>query len=198
MDKNTVEAYTAAASDFADDWLNQPAPTDMYEILERFFVPGGSTVDIGCGTGRDVAWLNDKGYPTLGFDASDGLIKQATSLYPHLSFRQAILPELAEIEPNSFDNILCETVIMHLAPEQIGDACSRLLDILKPGGVLYLSWRVTESEHLRDKLGRLYSAFSAELVINSLGNAEILLNDKSVNKSSGKSVHRLVVTRRSA
>ncbi|WP_163497461.1 class I SAM-dependent methyltransferase, partial [Escherichia coli] len=79
--------------------------------------------------------------------------------YPGLSFAQALLPELAGIADASFDNVLCETVIMHLEPEAIAPAVARLAAILKPGGTLYLTWRTTEGQGQRDAHGRLYAAF---------------------------------------
>jgi SAM-dependent methyltransferase len=195
VDQLTIETYTMAASDFAAEWRAQPVPTDMYKLLRQFFVPGGKTADIGCGAGRDVAWLNDNGFPTVGYDASRGLLDQAVAFFPHLEFKRAVLPKLDEIEDGTFDNVLCETVIMHLPPVQIGDACVRLLDILKPGGVLYLTWRVSEGNNLRDQSGRLYSAFRVSLVADHLRNATILLNDEAFNQSSGKRVHRIVAKR---
>ena len=62
---------------------------------------------------------------------------------------------------NAFDNVLCETVIMHLDHKQIAPSVRRLLDIVKPSGILYLSWRVTEDADHRDAQGRLYAAFDA-------------------------------------
>lgn len=55
MDPKTLEAYSKAANAYSKDWLTQPAPTDMYELLNRYFITGGSTADIGCGNGRGKA-----------------------------------------------------------------------------------------------------------------------------------------------
>uniref|UniRef100_UPI0013D5432D class I SAM-dependent methyltransferase n=1 Tax=Klebsiella aerogenes TaxID=548 RepID=UPI0013D5432D len=81
---------------------------------------------------------NGQGFQAVGYDASAGLIAEACRRYPGLSFAQALLPELAGIADASFDNVLCETVIMHLEPEAIAPAVARLAAILKPGGTLYL------------------------------------------------------------
>ena len=195
MDKTTVDTYTAAAGQYAQEWLEQPAPDDMYERLRRFFQPGGATADIGCGAGRDTAWLNAHGYPAVGYDASSGLLERARLAFPQGVFKAAALPDLRGIEDGSFDNVLCETVIMHLPAEQIAPACRRLAAILKPGGILYLSWRVTEEADLRDKAGRLYCAFDAELVTGNLPGTRIVFSEDTVNQSSGKRVHRVVAQR---
>ena len=57
----------------------------------------------------------------------------------------------AGVPDAAFDNVLCETVIMHLRRPQILAAVRRLLAILKPDGILYLSWRVTDGADQRDR-----------------------------------------------
>jgi SAM-dependent methyltransferase len=143
MDRKTLAAYDQDAAAFAKDWHEQPAPVDLQEVVERFFVRGGNSADIGCGSGREVAWLNANGFSAVGFDASEGLLTEARRRYPGLRFAHAELPELRGI--GTFDNVLCETVIMHLDRAQIAPSVRRLLDIVKPSGILYLSWRVTEA-----------------------------------------------------
>src|SRR5271157_5666369 len=133
MDRSTLDAYDHDAAVFAKDWHEQPAPVDLQEIVARFFIKGGATADIGCGSGREVAWLNANGYATKGFDASDGLLAEARSRYPALDFAHAELPELAGIAAGAYDNVLCETVIMHLDRAQIAPSVRRMLEITKPG-----------------------------------------------------------------
>lgn len=196
MDKRTIEIYSTAADHFAAEWRDQLPPADMYALLQHYFIPGGKTADIGCGSGRDVAWLNSNGFPAVGYDAADGLLAQAASDYPSLNFEQAVLPALETVANGTFDNVLCETVIMHLPPAEITDACARLLGILRPGGILYLSWRVAEGDSTRDPDGRLYAAFDAVQVLGGLKTADILLDVEATNLSSGKRVHRIVARRR--
>ena len=78
------------------------------------------------------------------------------------------MPELAGIADDTFDNVLCETVIMHLAADAIAPSVRRLATMLKPGGILYLSWRVTATADERDRHGRLYAAFDKTLVVEQL------------------------------
>ncbi len=195
MDLKTIETYDAAAARFATEWREQPAPDDMYALLRRYFHAGGLTADIGCGAGRDVAWLNANGFPAEGYDASTGLLAEAAVRYPEATFKHAALPELDTIANESFDNVLCETVIMHLGIAQIGAACARLVEILKPCGVLYLSWRVSPGEGQRDGAGRLYSGFDAALVLQSLGAATVVFSEDALNESSRKSVFRVIARR---
>ena len=190
MDRKTLAAYDCDAAAFAKDWHDQPAPVDLQEIVERFFVRGGNSVDIGCGSGREVGWLNSHGFSAVGFDASEGLLAEARRRYPGLKFARAELPDLKGI--GTYDNVLCETVIMHLEAAQIAAAVRRLLGIVKPSGILYLSWRITDDADLRDSHGRLYAAFDTALVLAELKTTVLLLDEEVVSASSAKKIHRLV------
>jgi SAM-dependent methyltransferase len=192
-DRATLAAYDKDAAAFAKDWHEQPAPVDLHDIIERFFIKGGTTADIGCGSGREVGWLNARGFPARGFDASEGLLAEARTRYPRFEFELAELPDLNGIAAKAFDNVLCETVIMHLDRADIAPSVRRMLEITKPGGIFYLSWRVTSGENQRDKHDRLYAAFEASLVLAELAAATMLLDEEVVSASSGKTIHRVVV-----
>jgi SAM-dependent methyltransferase len=195
MDPPTVAAYDRSAADFAADWHAQPAPDDLYALVRSFFRPG-QTADIGCGSGRDVAWLNANGFPAAGFDPSEGLLAQARTRYPGLSFGIAAMPDLAGIPDASFDNVLCETVLMHLPRDGIAPSVQRLLAILRPGGTLYLTWRVTTGTDQHDAQDRLYAAFEPGLVTDALAGATILTDQQVTSASSGKTIHRVVARKR--
>src|SRR5690242_10727057 len=93
MDQRTLAAYDRAAAAFAREWDAQPVPSDLQDVVRHFFAPG-PTADVGCGAGRDTAWLDRHGFPATGYDASEGLLAQARRLHPGIQFQQAALPEL--------------------------------------------------------------------------------------------------------
>ena len=195
MDAPTLAAYDADAAAYAADWLAQEPPEDMYALLRTHFTPG-PTADVGCGAGRDTAWLAANGFDARGFDASAGLLGQARAAHPALRFDESALPELAGVERGAFQNVLCETVVMHLAAAQIGPSVRSLLALLRPGGTLYLSWRVTPDTDRRDPAGRLYAAFDKRIVTNELTPDHTVLHDEErISVSSGKRVQRLIVRR---
>ena len=118
--------------------------------------------------------------------------REAQRRYPALTFADAALPELAGIGDASFENVLCETVLMHLNSRGDRAGRARLVSILKPGGTLYLSWRVTEGADQRDSQGRLYAAFEPELVRRVLTNRAFYWMKNRISASSGKKIHRIV------
>ncbi|XUW93629.1 methyltransferase domain-containing protein (plasmid) [Burkholderia sp. M6-3] len=191
MDTRTLSAYDQNSASFAKDWDEQPPATDLHALIRKYFRPG-RTADVGCGSGRDAAWLASNGFPTMGFEPSKGLLEEARRRHPDIQFQVAALPELEGVADASFQNVLCETVIMHLEAELIVPSVRKLLDIAEPGGTLYLSWRVTEGKDRRDEHGRLYATFSPSLVLQALSNAAVVLNEQVVSPSSGKAIRRII------
>jgi hypothetical protein len=84
---------------------------------------------------------------------------------------------------------------MHLPVAEIGLGVSRLYHLLEPDGVLYLSWRVTVGDDVRDDAGRLYTAFPPSLVREALRGAVVLYDAEQRSASSGKVIHRIIVRR---
>lgn len=195
MDTETIRIYDEDAAAFARDWEDdQPAPEDLYDVIRTHF-RRGPTVDVGCGSGRDTAWLVQNGFDAIGVDASDGLLAEARRRHPGVTFRKDALPALETLAAGTYANVLCETVIMHLGAENVGPAVRRLVSLLTPGGVLYLSWRLTEGADERDKAGRLYAAFDKSAVAGALAGTKIALDERIVSASSGRVVHRIVARR---
>jgi SAM-dependent methyltransferase len=192
MDNPTLVAYDTSSSQFAREWRDQPAPQDMYRLLKQYFNPG-LTVDVGCGSGRDVAWLRANGFDASGCDASEGLLREARAACPDAHFGAARLPELVGVPRGTFANVLCETVIMHLEPSEIVSAVRNLVALLAPGGTMWLSWRVTPDAHRRDEAGRFYASFDDRIVLSELATTSLLLDCEERSGSSGKIVRRLIV-----
>ena len=190
MDRDTVAIYDANAPAFVQRWLGEQPPADMYALFQRFFRPG-PTADIGSGSGRDAAWLTANGFPAIGYDVSDGLLALARARYPHIEFRKAALPDLAGVPERHFDNVCCETVMMHLPREEIAPAVKRMLAILKPGGMIYLSFRLIEEADMREKDGRLFTAHVGDHVRRALGGCELLF-DGTVPRAAGGTIQRLI------
>ena len=194
MDRETVGAYDAGAAAFRQGLARAAGAGRSACAGPALLPPGGRTADIGCGSGREVAFLAANGFDAIGYDASDALLEQARLRYPRLAFATAVLPELAGVPDDSLrQRAVRDRDHASARAPQILDAVRRLLAILKPGGMLYLSWRVTDGADQRDPQGRLYSAFESALVREAIdGRATLLLDDEPVSASSGKKIHRIV------
>ena len=60
-DSDTTVAYNATAPQFADRWFDLRLEEDMARFAGRLG-PGARVLDVGCGPGRDAAWLAEQGF----------------------------------------------------------------------------------------------------------------------------------------
>lgn len=156
MDHLTIHAYDLRAAAYAAAQRGK-VPEALYRLIRRTFVPGAPTADIGCGSGRDTAWLVANGFPAVGYDASQGMLAEARSAYPHLDLRLAALPDLASIPDGTYANVLCSAVLMHLPAEHIEAAMAALCRITGSGGRLIVTYRASTTADPREPDGRLYT-----------------------------------------
>jgi len=161
MDQQTIEAYATRAQELAAQYEGF-VPDKLYACIVKWFVPQGQTADIGCGSGRDAAWLSAQGWPTKAFDASAAMITAARQAHPGLDIALDALPELRTIGDRIFDNILCSAVLMHLPSQELPFALKNLLRIMKPGGRLIASVRASLAPTTREGDGRLYSVIDEQ------------------------------------
>jgi len=154
MDIQTITAYNQDAQSIAALHATL-IPEKLYQQINSHFIKQGQTADIGCGIGRDSFYLQQQGYIVTGVDASVAMLTQARELYPSLNLHQDYLPDLTILSENSFDNILCSAVLMHLPQADIKTACLRILALLKKEGVLMITLRGTHQADKREN-GKLY------------------------------------------
>ncbi len=197
MDTDTVRTYDMQACNYAAEWEEDQALPDDLRAAVRAYFNDGLTVDVGCGSGRDTAWLAGQGFEVMGVDAAPGLLAEARRRHPEVTFDVDALPSLPGLGDRIFTNVLCETVIMHLVQPDAIAAVRRLCSLLAPGGTLYLSWRVGDGAGRRDDAGRLYAAFATGAVRATLADLEVLLDEERVSASSKKVIHRIVARRAS-
>lgn len=160
MDQQTLNVYTQDATMLCATYRNS-VPADLYRFIQQHFHLGQATADIGCGSGRDVAWLEAHGYPTTGYDASGAMLTEARRAYPGIDVREAALPGLASIPDQAWTNVLCCATLMHLPHSEIASAIGNLSRIVRPGGRLIVSYLATAATKRRAD-GRLFTALSGD------------------------------------
>jgi SAM-dependent methyltransferase len=199
MDEKTIKVYNEQAGVIAARHRAR-AHSYLHELVQQFFVLGGCTADIGCGSGRDTAWLVSQGFPTVGYDASEGMLEEARAACPGLDLRIDSLPELASITDGQYQNVLSSAVIMHLPAGQLSAAVRSLARILLPGGRLALSYRGSGAGAEREEDGRLFTPINPEALTRMLETAglRILLSNARPDTTRERIVWRYVAAERSA
>ncbi|NLR92077.1 class I SAM-dependent DNA methyltransferase [Flammeovirga agarivorans] len=84
------------------------------ETLSRF--PFSNVLELGCGTGKNTAWLIKKADSIVGFDFSEEMLKVAKSKVQsdHVRFQQADLNNDWEIDNNAVDLITSSLTLEHI------------------------------------------------------------------------------------
>jgi SAM-dependent methyltransferase len=157
MDQQTLALYNQHAADLCARY-RRIAPDGLYDLIRAWFHAGAATADIGCGSGRDVAWLTDHGFAAVGYDASPAMLAEARAAYPTIDVRTGALPDLATIPDDTYANILCAATLMHVPRTDIITAVLNLARILRPAGRMILAYRASTSTDEREPDGRLYTS----------------------------------------
>jgi SAM-dependent methyltransferase len=160
----SVNAYNTYAKKFVENYQSR-IPVTARKFADAFFVSRGMTLDLGCGSGRDSAWLADQGYTVRGADPSTGMLKEATTAYSALTieFYEDSLPELANTHDDFYDNIFCNAVFMHIRQDDLYKSAKNLALKLKDNGTVVLSYRTSNSA--TDSYGRnFYNLIEGQLI----------------------------------
>ncbi|MDH3598345.1 MAG: class I SAM-dependent methyltransferase [Candidatus Tectomicrobia bacterium] len=126
---------------------SHPALKSDTDLLERLrdLVPRGRGLDAGCGAGaRDVHDFWQKGYDIQGVDAVAENIREAKALHPEIADRVALadLRQPIDFPDASFDFVICNGVIQHIAPLIVFEVTlCEFARVLKPSGILQLLFK---------------------------------------------------------
>ncbi len=130
-------------------------------------------LDLGCGAGRDMAWLEDKGARMIGADLSMGMLAEARQRARgplcQLDMRFLPFPEAA------LAAVWCQAALLHLPKAMAPAALAEIRRALLPGGLLHISVQQGESEGFETRpyepAERYYAHYQAEELINLVQSA---------------------------
>ena len=158
-DFKTARYYSTKAASLAEKYGKaSPGYTKYYRKQ-----PGRNPrlLDIGCGSGRDLAEFQAEGFDITGADASAEMLQQAAVKYPEISKNlvNTGLPELKGIT-GKYDIILCSGVIQHIQTQFLYDSFRKIASLLNNEGILIFSFPLEypdiDQQSMRDKDGRLF------------------------------------------
>jgi SAM-dependent methyltransferase len=167
VDPQTLAYYEASGEKLAPRYEAVGSPVSRF--FRVAFPEGARILDVGAGSGRDLAALFAAGYDAFGVEPSSTLREASFVAHPELAGRivDGALPNLGTPHGGNFDGILCSAVLMHLGEADFFDAAFALRGLLKKGGRLLLSLPRERSDVQadgRDSHGRLFSAYTSEYV----------------------------------
>jgi ubiquinone/menaquinone biosynthesis C-methylase UbiE len=146
----------------------------LAQQLMQYVGAGAHVVDVGCGTGRDMAWFESQGLVVTGIDLSTEMLAFA---------RQSVRGNLLSanmcrlgFREGSFDAAWCCASLLHVPKHDAGAALREIRRVLKEGGMLALSLQEGSGEGWEEgyvpDVRRYFARYSAEelrLVLDEAG-----------------------------
>jgi SAM-dependent methyltransferase len=159
MDQKTINYYSENAQAVAARY--ESVVSSLSESFEDAFTARSKLLDIGCGSGRDLALLATMGHDCFGVDATPEFVELSQKLHPELQGRivSSGLPHFDPPFGGEFDGVLCSAVLMHISEDQIALAALSIKGCLKKSGRLLYSVpckRLDVVTENRDANGRLF------------------------------------------
>ena len=141
----TIEYYNNNHQEFTSSTLD----VTFSDIQDRFLrrLPKNALIlDFGCGIGRDSKYFLQKGYRVEACDGSEEMVKIAERVVG-IPVRKMLFSELCEHE--RYDGIFACASILHVPYKELPDIFLRMEKALKPGGILYVSFKYGRFEGFR-------------------------------------------------
>lgn len=152
--ERTRKSYDAVARNYAerfkDEMDDKPFDRDQLHRLAREVGALGPICDLGCGPGQIARYLNRNGIATLGVDLSPNMIAEARRLNPQIEFHEGDMLALPDAT-DSWGGIAAFYCIIHIPREHVVSALREMLRVLKPAGVLLITFHMGTTIEHRDE-----------------------------------------------
>lgn len=141
--------------------------SDLQSKLLNSFKGKHQILELGCGSGRDAAFMTSHGFHVTGIDGSEEMIHSAIELHPELNGNLivAAIPEDLYKIGKTFDGIYSIATLMHLKESQVRLVIKELSNLLNSDGTLFFSVSIARDDINKmgfDAKGRFFLLLSKE------------------------------------
>jgi ubiquinone/menaquinone biosynthesis C-methylase UbiE len=190
----TNATYDQIAASYAEHYWKM----SLDQMLQRFtdaVKAGGRVLDLGCGPGRDVALLNERGCNTIGIDRSMGMLREARRRVS-ASFACGDMRRIP-LRSASVDGIWMCASLLHIPRPDVPVVLSEVHRILTADGVLYISVRQGDGEEWLDNDGglRYFTLFQLDELLGLMTQANFTIQQHSLDKSGHSMWISVIATR---
>ena len=112
-------------------------PSSFLKPLCRHIPKRSKILDVGCGSGRDLLWLTERGYNGLGFERSFGLAAIAVEK----TGCPLIVGDFESFDFSRFfmDALLLVGALVHVQPNRLQGVLQNVLGAVRPDGHVLLT-----------------------------------------------------------
>ena len=161
-------------------------PSLFLEPFIKVLPKGAYILDVGCGSGRDLLWLKERGFKVMGFERSEGLAELARKNSGCEVIEGDF--ETFDFSPLSFDAVIATGSLVHIPHEKLPTIFQNITKCMSSAFV-YISLKEgtgikTNDEGRRFYLwsdGKLRKLFSkADFKVINFSRSESAVNSKDV------------------
>ena len=157
-----MQFYQENAKSYSESTFNTDFAKKIFEGMEDLVLMNGKNktiLDIGCGSGRDAAYLTSLGYTVEAYDQSKEMIKEAESLTKLDVFNVGSAQDFDS--ERQFDLAYSIACLLHLNDLEFEKAILNIFKQLHFGGFLYFTVKEGTGEET-DHMGRYFNYFTKE------------------------------------
>jgi cyclopropane fatty-acyl-phospholipid synthase-like methyltransferase len=187
--KTTIEFYEEEAINLIDAY-NSADMAQLHKLLKTHLSPNCKVLDIGFGSGRELAFLKEYGCDIWGVDPVKQFVDYAKERFPDVKdhFWQGKLPDL-DFPPNmqnSFDAVLLIAVWMHIPKEFYEESINKIKSLLKPNGKVILSYSTTPRKENSKRLFENINSLKLKELFNQneFSQIDVVTNKDGLSKRS--------------
>ncbi|SFN36265.1 Methyltransferase domain-containing protein [Chryseobacterium oleae] len=136
-----AEAFDKSAKIYQDKFMDVSLFGETFNLFcNHIAADNAEILDIACGPGNITKYVLDRkpDYQVLGIDLSPKMLDLAQANNPTAAFQLMDCREIGQIKKR-FDGIICGFCLPYLVREEAVDLIAQASQLLKPGGVFYLS-----------------------------------------------------------
>jgi ubiquinone/menaquinone biosynthesis C-methylase UbiE len=150
-------SYDSVADEYArhiyDELRHKPLDRQLLDRFAQRVRGRGMACDLGCGPGQVARYLKARDVAVCGVDLSPGMVERARQLNPGIEFFQGDMKAL-DVPDETWAGIAAFYAIVNLPPADSKKALREMWRVLRPGGLLLMSFHVgDEVSHVEDLWG---------------------------------------------
>lgn len=149
--QDTIRSYDAIAAAYAERWFDTRLTSSMSRFADRLG-RGVRVLDVGCGPGRDVAWLAEQGFQAVGIDLSQKMLEKGSERDIPAPLIQADMQQLP-FRKGSFKGLWVCASLLHIPKDQVPHVLRELERVVHPGHIYLAVKRGEGQEYVEDPVG---------------------------------------------
>lgn len=141
-------------------YFEQTKVGNLKENYDKFLSrieKGAYILDFGCGSGRDSKFFIENGYKVKAIDGSIQMCKIASN-YINQNVECMLFEDLKD--KDTYNGIWACSSILHLEKEELPNIIVKMINALKPNGIIYTSFKNGSGYEIKD--GKYYNYMTKE------------------------------------